>query len=169
MSLVILLLLARSGGDTGGAEASPRRLRARGAAPEPSRWRGHDATPGAERGVERIRGEAPGQLQSEHLVAGSLSGGEPRRRGPGDRAVAMARGANTPRPPAATAAWLAKAILAFSTRLAKLFSWFCSGNGDWRARPRVARSAPQADFMPNTAARARRASWTSSCGMGVLC
>ena len=43
MSLLVFLLLARPGGGTGGAEASPPRLRARGAAPEPSSRRGRGA------------------------------------------------------------------------------------------------------------------------------
>ena len=92
MSLLVFLLLARPGGGTGGAEASPPRLRARGAAPEPTCWHRHGATPGAGRGVEKTQGEAQMQLHNEHSDAEKLSGDEQRRRGLGDRADSAARG-----------------------------------------------------------------------------
>ena len=49
---LVLVLLARPGDGTGGAEAPPPRVRVRGAALEPTRWRRHGATPGPERGVK---------------------------------------------------------------------------------------------------------------------
>ena len=49
MSLLVFLLLARPGGGAGGAEASPPRVRARGAALEHACGRRHGATPGAGR------------------------------------------------------------------------------------------------------------------------
>ena len=94
MSLLVFLLLARPGGGTGGAEASPPRLRARGAAPEPTCWHRHAARrpAGAGRGVEKTQGEAQMQLHNEHSDAEKLSGDEQRRRGLGDRADSAARG-----------------------------------------------------------------------------
>ena len=135
MSPLVLVLLARPGSGTGGAEASPPRVRSRGAALEPTCWRRHGATPGAERGVEKTHGEASRQLQSEHLGAKQLSGDEPRLRprGPGERADSAARGAQAPHPPSAAAAWLAKTTLAFSARVARLSSRFYFRNDDWRA------------------------------------
>ena len=147
MSPLVLVLLARPGSGTGGAEASPPRVRARGAALEPTRWRRHGATPGAERKVEQTCGEAPEHLKTEHLNVRQLSCGEPWRRGLGDRADAAARGAQTSRSPAAAAAWLARTSFAFSARLAKLPSWLYFRRGDRRARcarPRVVRSAAEA-------------------------
>ena len=119
MSLLVLALLARPGGGTGGAEASPPRVRARGAALEHTCWRRHGAMPGAEREVEQTCGEAQEHLRSEHLGVRQLSCGEPWRRGLGDRADAAARGARSPRSPATAAAGLAKTSFAFSARLAE--------------------------------------------------
>ena len=56
-------------------------MRVSGAAPEPSRWRSHDAELGAARGVNLIRGEAQGHHKDVHVDAGPLSGGELRRHG----------------------------------------------------------------------------------------
>jgi len=137
------------------------RRRRRRPAPEPSRWRGHDAKLGAERGVKLIRGEARAHkknevssiyeswrgsraisLKGEHFDAGPLSDGELRRRGPCDRAASTARGARAPRPPAAAVAWPARTICAILARMARLGSWLYSRSGDRRARsarPRRAR------------------------------
>ena len=92
----------------------------------------HGATPGTgtERGVKRIHGEGPWPLQSVHLSADELSGGEPQRSGPGERADPAARGAQAPRSPAAAAARVAKASFALSARFARLLSWLCSRCGD---------------------------------------
>ena len=60
MSLLVFLLLARPGGGTGGAEASPRR--------------GVEKTPGAGRGVEKTQSEAQMQLHNELSDAKKLSG-----------------------------------------------------------------------------------------------
>ena len=132
-ALVVFVLLSRPGGGTGGAEASPPRVRARGAAPEPTCWRRHGAAPGAERGVEKTHGEASRQLQSEHLGAKQLSGDEPRLRprGPGERADSAARGAQAPHPPSAAAAWLAKTTLAFSARMASSSRFYLSALCSW--------------------------------------
>ena len=127
MSLLVFLLLARPGGGTGGAEASPPRLRARGAAPEPTCWHRHGATPGAGRGVEKTQSEAQMQLHNELSDAKKLSGNERRRRGLGDRADSAARQA--PHSPAAAAAWLERTALIFSARMAKLFSQSYFQNG----------------------------------------
>ena len=120
MSLLVFLLLARPGGGSGGAEASPLRVRARGAALEHACCRRHGATPGAEHKVEQTCGEATGLLRSEHLNADPLSCGEPRRRGLCDPAEAAARGAHTPRSPAAAVAWLARSSFALSARFTTL-------------------------------------------------
>ena len=148
MSLLVFLLLARPGGGTGGAEASPPRLRARGAAPEPTCWHRHGATPRAGRGVEKTQGEAQMQLHNEHSDAEKLSGDKQRRRGLGDRADSAARGAQAPHPPTAAAAWLARTALGEwrnsprtpTSKTATLARGAC-------ARPRVARLAPQARSM----------------------
>ena len=161
MSLLVFLLLARPGGDTGGAEASPPRLRARGAAPEPTCWHRHGATPGAGRGVEKTQGEASGQLHNEHSDAKKLSGDEQRRRGLGDRADSAARGAQAPLPPTAAAAWLARTALTFSARMAKLSSqcriFFTPTRHRRRGRycapsPRQRRRAAQPTPQPPSAA-----------------
>ena len=163
--------VGRRHGWCGGVAAAPARARG-GAGALPLAWPRRDArsrTRGRENSWRGSRA-APERASRRRLALWRRAAAERSRRSSrrdGAWRANTPRGARTPRPPAATAAWLAKAILAFSTRLAKLFSWFCSGNGDWRAR--VARSAPQADFMPNTAARARRRCWTSSCRMGGLC
>ena len=47
MSLLVLALLARPGGGSGGAEAPPLRVRAHGAALEHACCRRHGTTPGA--------------------------------------------------------------------------------------------------------------------------
>ena len=67
MSLFVLALLARPGGGRGDAEASPPRVRSRGAALEPTGWRRHGATPGAERRARETCGEAQGLPKTEHL------------------------------------------------------------------------------------------------------
>ena len=80
MSLFVLALLARPGGGGGGAEASPPRVRSRGAALEPTCWRRHGTTPGAERGARETCGEARGAHKTEHLDDEQLSCNEQRRR-----------------------------------------------------------------------------------------
>ena len=145
MSLFVLALLARPGGGRGGAEASPPRVRARGAALEPTCWRRHGATPGAERRARETCGEAQGLPNTEHLDDEQLSCGERRRRRLGEGAGAAARGAQTPRAPAAAAARLARIILSAPASMAGLASRFCSKNGEWSTRcalPRVAWLAP---------------------------
>ena len=95
MSLFVLALLARPGGGGGGAEASPPRVRSRGAALEPTCWRRHGATPGAERRARETCGEARGLPKTEHLDDEQLSCSEQRRRRLGEGAGAAARGAHT--------------------------------------------------------------------------
>ena len=151
MSLLVFLLLARPGGGTGGAEASPPRLRARGAAPEPTCWRRHGVTPGAEHEAKQTCCEAPGHPKTHYFDARQRSFNEPRRSGLGERSSAAARGARTPRSPTAAAAWLANTIFTFSTLMAKLHSSWYFRHGEWRARcarPRVARPASQGRGCP---------------------
>ena len=165
MSLLVFLLLARPGGGTGGAEASPPRLRARGAAPEPTCWHRHGATPGAGRGVEKTQGEAQMQLHNEHSDAEKLSGDEQRRRGLGDRADSAARGAQAPHPPTAAAAWLARTALAFSARMAKLSSHSYFQNSDSRAR-RV-RAAARGTIGPSGALDAQPRGARAPCKLDI--
>ena len=73
MSLVVLTILARPGAGTGGAEASPPRVSARGAALEHACRRHHGATPGTDSEPEHICGGAPMLLHAEHQRHGQLS------------------------------------------------------------------------------------------------
>ena len=97
MSLLVFLLLTRPGGGTGGAEASPPRVRARGAAPEPTCWRRRGATPGAEArntGSRRLMARLQGSSRASILAPSSSpatsrgSGLEARANGPIRRRVA---------------------------------------------------------------------------------
>ena len=80
----------------------------------------------AERGVGQTFGEDRERLLTEHLNADPLSCGDPRRRGSCDPAEAAARGAHTPRSPAAAVAWLARSSFASSARFTKLTSLLLS-------------------------------------------
>ena len=119
-SRLVLALLTRPGGGMGGAEASPPRVRARGAALEHACWRRHGTTPGTDSKLEQTCGEAPKLLHSEHQGLRQLSCDEQRRRRLGEGAGAAARGAHTPRSPAAAVAWQARSSFASSARFTKL-------------------------------------------------
>ncbi|EOD05389.1 hypothetical protein EMIHUDRAFT_199086 [Emiliania huxleyi CCMP1516] len=132
MSLLVSLLLARPGGGSGGAEAPPLRVRAHGAALEHACCRRHGPTPGAGRRVRQTFGEDREHLLTEHLNADPLSCNDPRGRGSCDPAEAAARGAHTPRSPAAAVACPARFSFAPSALFTKLTSLLCFGRGGIR-------------------------------------
>ena len=145
MSLIVLAFLARPGGGAGGAEASPPRVRARGAALEHACCRRHGATPGAERKAASSSAAPQQQTLTEHQRPGQLSCDGRRRGRRGEGVGSVARGVHTPRSPAAAVAWQARSSFASSARFAELTSPLCSGRGVWLVRcawPRVAWLAP---------------------------
>ena len=152
MSLFVLAFLARPGGGRGGAEASPPRVRSRGAALEPTCWRTPGAELGAERRARETCGEAQGLPKTEHLDDEQLSCSEQRRRRLGEGAGAAARGAHTPLSPAAAVAWKARFSFASSALFTKLTSLLYFGRGVWLVRcawPRVAWLASVARSTPD--------------------
>ena len=136
MSLVVSLLLARPGGGSGGAEAPPLRVRAHEAALEHACCRRHGPTPGAGRRAGQTFGEDRPSIFTEHLRTDPLSCDEPREGGSCDPAGAAARGAHTPRSPAAAEACPARASFAPSATFARLTSPPCCGCGGWLVRAR---------------------------------
>ena len=171
MSLLVLALLARPGGGSGGAEAPPLRVRAHGAALERACCRRHGTTPGAGRRVRQTFGEDREHLLTEHLHADPLSCGDLRGRGSCDPAEAAVRGAHTPRSPATAVAWQASFSSTSSATFTKLFSLLCFGRGAWLvrcARPRVMQPAAVASSTPDPAAHMRHGSRPSICAMGGL-
>ena len=161
MSLVVSLLLARPGGDSGGAEAPPLRVRAHEAALEHACCRRHGPTPGAGRRVGQTFGESQPSIFTEHHRIDSLSCDEPREGGSYDSAGAAARGAHMPCSPAAAEAHPAKASFAPSASFARLTSPPCCGCGGWLMRcawPRVARLAPAHALIFCAGSRTRRGS-----------
>ena len=145
MSLVVSLLLARPGGDSGGAEAPPLRVRAHEAALEHACCRRHGPTPGAGRRVGQAFGESEASIFAEHHRIDPLSCDEPREGGLCDSAGAAARGALVPCSPAAAEAHPAEACFAPSTSFARLTTPPCCECGGGLVRcawPRVARLAP---------------------------
>ena len=165
MSLLVLALLARPGGGSGGAEAPPLRVRAHGAALRPSDRRRHRGGPGAASVDTMLCGENQGKANSpQNGARPPLGGGRPRNR-PDDRATRAACGAKSPGPPAAATkegARLASSLLAL---LARLNSQQYCGHGGWRVRcaqPRVPRPARATHLSANAAAHVRRISWPTS-------
>ena len=161
MSLVVSLLLARPGGDSGGAEAPPLRVRAHEAALEHACCRRHGPTPGAGRRVGQAFGESQPSIFTEHHRIDPLSCDEPREGGLCDSAGAAARGAHMPCSPAAAEAHPARATFAPSASFARLASPSCCGGGGWLGRctwPRVARLAPAHALIFCAGSRTRRGS-----------
>ncbi|EOD06926.1 hypothetical protein EMIHUDRAFT_218635 [Emiliania huxleyi CCMP1516] len=134
MSLVVSLLLARPGGDSGGAEAPPLRVRAHEAALEHACRRRHGPTPGAVRRDGQAFGESRPSIFTEHHRIDPLSCNEPREGGSYDPAGAAARGAHMPCSPAAAEAHPARATFAPSASFARLASPSCCGGGGWLGR-----------------------------------
>ena len=171
MSLEVSLLLARPGGGSGGAEAPPLRVRAHEAALEHACCRRHGPTPGAGRRAGQTFGEDRPSIFTEHLRADPLSCDDPREGGSCDPAGAAARGAHTPRSPAAAEAYPARASFAPSATFARLTSPPCCGCGGWLVRcawPRVAWLAPAHASIFWAGPRTRRGSSTASDCMGGL-
>ena len=165
MSLLVLALLARPGGGSGGAEAPPLRVRAHGAALRPSDRRRHRGGPGAASVDTMLCGENQGRVNPpQNGARPPLGGGRPRNR-PDDRAARAACGAKSPGPPAAATKEGARLASSLPALLAWLNSSQCCGHGVCAvrcARPRVPRPARAAHLSANTAARERRISWPTS-------
>ena len=165
MSLVVSLLLARPGGDSGGAEAPPLRVRAHEAALEHACCRRHGPTPGAGRRVGQAFGESRPSIFTEHHRIDPLSCDEPREGGLCDSAGAAARGAHMPCSPAAAEAHPAKASFAPSTSFARLTTPPCCECGGGLVRcawPRVARLAPAKAPIFCAGPSKRRSAWSKA-------
>ncbi|EOD20433.1 hypothetical protein EMIHUDRAFT_101799 [Emiliania huxleyi CCMP1516] len=160
MSLVVSLLLARPGGDSGGAEAPPLRVRAHEAALEHACRRRHGPTPGAVRRVGQTFGESQPSIFTEHHRIDPLSCNEPREGDSYDPARAAARGAHMPCSPAAAEAHPARATFAPSASFARLASPSCCGGGGWLGRRE---NPPRCEREPGEGEETKRKAKAAAC------
>ena len=141
MSLLVLLLTARPGAGTGGAEAPPPCQRVHGAVLRPSDRRHRCGEPGAAREDAMLHGENQDRVKPPQSGAEPPLGDERPQKRPDDRATRAACGAQSPGPLAAATEERARPTSSLSRGLARLPTSQYYRCVDWRVRNMLGPSA----------------------------